>query len=325
MISIIVPVFNNAPTLAALAERVGTALAGESWELLFVNDGSRDDSLTILRKLASTNCQIKVANLSRNFGQHPATNAGMMLARGDEIVFMDADLQDRPEDIPLLLAALRNQDQPVDIVYTIKSERHDPLVTRLTSLVFHYVHSKLTGANIPAGMGTFRAFSRKVLREMLRYQERNILYGPLMVSMGYDCLFVEVPHMERTVGKTSYSFSKRLSLAVSLIIQHTDLPYKFMLIFGGFVVSFALIYAILNIFQYLFYGRILLGGLAVIIQLLLFFSGSSFLALGIIGMYIYNIFRETLHRPRHHIMETININSKESELEAAIPFRDRLD
>jgi len=307
MISIIVPVFNNAPSLAELARRVAAALAGETWELLCVNDGSRDDSLDVLRQLAAADERVKVVALSRNFGQHPATNAGMSVARGDEILFMDADLQDRPEDIPTLLARLRDRSRPVEIVYTVKSERHDNALTRLTSLLFHRTHSRLLGLQGPAGVGTFRAFSRKVLLEMLRYPERNVLYGPLMLSMGYAHDFLPVPHMERPAGASSYTFTKRLGLATAALIRHTDIPYRFFLFLGGGIITFSLLYALFNILQYLIWGRVLLGGLAVIIMLLLFFMGASFLAMGLLGLYIFQIFEEILHRPRFHIAETINL------------------
>ncbi|QLA15809.1 glycosyltransferase family 2 protein [Desulfolutivibrio sulfoxidireducens] len=307
MISIIIPVYNNAPTLAELAERIVTTLAGEDWEIVFVNDGSRDDSLAVLRELAAAAPRIKVVALSRNFGQHPATNAGMVLARGREIVFMDADLQDRPEDIPLLLARLRDRARPVDIVYTVKSERYDAALTRLTSMIFHHVHSRLTGLQAPPGIGTFRAFTRRVMVEMLRYGERNILYGPLMLSMGYAHDFIHVPHMERGAGKSSYSFGKRLGLAVSALVRHTDIPYRIFLFLGGGIIVFSFLYAVFNILQYLFWGRILMGGLEVIILLMLFFMGTSCIAMGLIGLYIFQIFQEALRRPRHHIAETINL------------------
>lgn len=310
VISVIIPVYNNAPTLADLSGRIATALKGEDWEIVFVNDGSRDDSLGVLRKLAAADTRIKVVSLSRNFGQHPATNAGMVLAEGQEIVFMDADLQDRPEDIPLLLTRLRDRAKPVDIVYTVKSERYDAALTRLTSMIFHHVHSRLTGSQAPSGMGTFRAFTRRVLVEMLGYQERNILYGPLMLSMGYAHDFVHVPHKERTEGASSYTFSKRLSLATSVLIRHTDIPHRIFLIIGGGIVGFSFLYAAFNIIQYVFWGRVLLGGLAVIILLLLFFMGATFIALGLLGLYIFQIFQEALRRPRYHIAETINLDPR---------------
>ena len=308
MVSIIVPVYNNAPTLRLLTARLAVALAGESYEIVFVNDGSCDDSLAVLRELAAEDVRVKVVALSRNFGQHPATSAGMARASGDELVFMDADLQDRPEDVPLLLKRLRDHDQPVEIVYTVQSENPEGVLKRLTSQVFHQVHARLTASEAPQGMGTFRAFTRKVLTEMLAYEERNILYGPLMVSMGFAHAFVAVPHMERGHGKSGYNFSKRLGLAVSVLIRHTDIPYRLFLGLGGGIVCLSVLYAALNILEYMIYGRILQGGLVVIILLLLFFMGATFVAIGLLGIYIFQIFQEVLRRPRYHVAQTFNLD-----------------
>lgn len=310
MISIIIPVYNNAPTLSRLAERIDRALVGEELEMLFIDDASRDESLVVLRELAAKDKRIKVLALSRNFGQHPATSAGMYAARGEEILFMDADLQDLPEDIPRLLERLRDKASPVDIVYSIKTERHDTALTRLTSIFFHYVHSRLTNAKSIRGLGTFRAFTKKVLTEMLRYKETNILYGPLMVSMGFSHTFVEVTHMQRAEGKSSYSFFKRLALAISILMRYSDVPYRFFLLFGGGIVLVAFVYALTNILQYFIVGQQLLGGLSVIILLILFFMGATFIALGMLGLYVFQIFQETLRRPRFHVAETINLESE---------------
>ncbi len=309
MVSIVVPVYNNAPTLRPLAERLALTLADEPYEVIFVDDGSRDDSLGVLRQLAAGDARVKVVALSRNFGQHPATNAGMLRASGEAVVFMDADLQDRPEDVPLLLSRLRDPDRPVEIVYTVKAERHDALLTRLTSKLFHTAYARLTGMAVPPGVGTFRAFSRKVLEELLRYEERNILYGPLMFSMGFSHDFLVVSHDPRGHGRTSYNFGKRLALAVNAMIRHTDIPYRFFLSLGGATVAGSILYAIFNILQYIVYGRILMSGLAVIIVLLLFFMGAVFVALGLLGIYIFQIFQEALRRPRFHVAETFNLDA----------------
>ena len=308
MVSIVIPVYNNAPTLRPLAERLALTLTDEPYEVIFVDDGSRDDSLGVLRQLAAGDARVKVVALSRNFGQHPATNAGMVHASGDAVVFMDADLQDRPEDVPMLLARLRDADRPVDVVYTVKAERHDTLFTRLTSKLFHAAYARLTGMAVPLGVGTFRAFSRKVLMELLRYEERNILYGPLMFSMGYAHDFLVVSHDRREHGRTSYNFGKRLALAVNAMIRHTDIPYRLFLSLGGATVAGSILYALFNILQYLVYGRILMSGLAVIIVLLLFFMGTVFVALGLLGIYIFQIFQEALRRPRFHVAQTFNLD-----------------
>jgi dolichol-phosphate mannosyltransferase len=306
MISIVVPVYKNQDTLRLLAERLSLALDGEDYELIMINDGSPDASLEALRDLAGEDHRVKVISLSRNFGQQSATNAGLSRARGDELVIMDADLQDRPEDVPMLLARLRDDSRPVEIVYTVKTVRHDTMFTRLTSKLFHNAYGRLAAVPVPYGVGTFRAFSRMVKEELLRYGERNILYGPLMFSLGFSHDFLDVVHEERIHGQSSYNFSRRLALALNTLIRYTDIPYRLFLGMGAAIVALSLLYAMFNIFQYMVYGRILMGGLALIILLLLFLIGSVFFVLGLLGIYIFQIFQEVLGRPRYHVELTLN-------------------
>lgn len=310
MISIVVPVYNNAPCLEELAHRTGIALAGQDYEIIFVNDGSRDNTLEILRRLCDADPHVKGLSLSRNFGQHPATGAGLEHATGDQIVVMDGDLQDKPEDIPRLLAKLV---PGVEIVYTTKSTNHESLLTRVTSRMFHATYARLTRVNSPADIGTFRAFTRKFLDALLLYKERNILYGPLMVYMGFGHDFVHVPHEERTHGVSSYSFLKRLSLAVNSLVTYTDMPYKALMYLGGGTIAFTVLYGLFNLIQYMVSGRILMGGLTVVVMLILFFGGATFTGLGLLGIYIFRIFQEVLARPRCLIAERFNFPPGEKD------------
>lgn len=306
-ISVVIPVYNNALALTELSTRLANTLDSNfsAYEVIFVNDGSRDNSLSLLKKLAIDNVNLKLLNLSKNFGQHPAICAGFEHATGDFIVLMDADLQDSPEDITELYKKITLED--CDVAYTIKSSDEKLFTSRITSGLYHYVFSKIIGANVPLNIGTFRMFNKNFLSEIRRYKEFNILYGPLMFFMGFKSTFVTLEHHDRKHGKSAYTFSKRLKLAVNSLISYTDIPHKLSVYFGILILLISFLYGISVLAQYLFFGSQLPGGTTLIIFILSIMLGSFMLFLGIIGGYLFRVYQEVLARPRYHIQEKINL------------------
>ena len=303
MISVVIPVYNNAATVEELARRIDAALAQRDYEIIFVNDGSSDDSLERLRRIAAADRRVRPIALARNFGQHPAISAGFEHAAGDAIVLMDADLQDRPEDIPAMLGKLRDG---IDIVYTRKAQGAKSAPGRISSTLYHYVFSSITGSRRFAEIGTLRAFSRKFLAAVLQYRERNVLYGPLMVYMGFNSEFVDVVRDERASGKSSYSFGKRLGLAVNSLISYTDIPHRVSIFVGVALFAGSLLYGGAVLLQYVVFGRALPEGFTLILLMLTLMLGSLMISLGIIGSYVFRVYQEVLRRPRYLIAEKIN-------------------
>lgn len=306
-ISVVIPVFNNASSLNELAKRLSSILdeTSREYEIIFINDGSRDNSNLILREIAHGQSSIKVIALSRNFGQHPAICAGFEHAKGEVIILMDADLQDRPEDIPSLICTLR--DSNADIVYTIKKYRGALIASRLSSTIYHYIFSRIVSANVPLNIGTFRAFNRQFLEALLQFKEVNVLYGPLMFYMGYRSCFLELPYVERAHGRSAYTFAMRLQLAVNSLISYTDIPHKISILFGGFLLAGSFLYSLLVAIQYFFIGSSLPGGSTLILLVLCLTLGSLMMFLGIIGSYIFRVYQEVLNRPRYLVQEKINL------------------
>jgi glycosyltransferase involved in cell wall biosynthesis len=305
-ISVIIPVYNNENTLIELARRLLSTLdaISKEYEIIFINDGSRDNSIQVLKDLAHKKTNIKVISLSRNFGQHPAICAGFEHANGEITVLMDADLQDTPEDIPSLIGKLK--DSKSDIVYSIKSFGDKLVSSRLSSTIYHYIFSKIVKTNVPLNIGTFRVFNRKVLEALLRFKEVNVLYGPLMFYLGYQTCFLELPYRDRANGKSSYTFSKRLQLAVNSLISYTDIPHKLSLLFGGFLLVGSFFYSMVVVIQYLAFGSSLPEGSTLILLVLCLTLGSLMMFLGIIGSYIFRVYQEVLNRPRYLVQEKIN-------------------
>jgi dolichol-phosphate mannosyltransferase len=297
-------VFNNESTLDALCSRLHATLDGGDYEVLLINDGSQDGSLAALKRLASANGRLRVISLSRNFGQHPAIAAALDHASGDVVVLMDADLEDQPEQIPALVRAL--DEGSCDIVYTTKSGEATEGMRGLTSDFYHAIFSRIVGVSLPRNLGTFRVFTRKVLDALRQFPERHVLYGPLMFFIGFQYLIVPAERGTRP-GRSSYTFAKRLRMAVNSLVTYSDLPPKFFAIVGLLMAVLPLVYGAVIVGQYFVIGRRLPPGLTIVVLLVCFLSGVIMLAVGILGLYIFRIFQEVLARPRYLVDETINV------------------
>lgn len=306
-VSVVIPVYNNSDSIEELADRLSNTLVDctTQHEIVFVNDGSTDDSMEILRKVAKRLPAVKVICLSKNYGQHPAICAGFEHARGAAIVLMDADLQDSPEDITSLIDKLR--DTEADIVYTVKNFDIKKPTSRITSTIYHRVFSRIVSTKVPENIGTFRIFNRSFLHAVLQFKESNILYGPLMFYMGFKSCFHELPYRLRPHGKSSYTFSKRLQLAVNSLISYTDIPHKASIAFGAVLLLLTATYTVTIVAQYLLFGSSLPGGSTLILLVLCLTLGSVMTSLGIIGSYVFRVYQQVLQRPRYLIQEKINL------------------
>jgi polyisoprenyl-phosphate glycosyltransferase len=305
-VSVIVPIYNNERTLVELCSRIRAALyiVGADYEIILVNDGSQDGSIRMIRTIAEADPRCIGLFLSRNFGQHPAISAGLEHARGEITVLMDADLQDRPEELPRLLEALGKHE--VDIVYTTFGSV-DGQRTRLTSRAFHLLYSKLTNLDLPSNLGTYRAFSRQVREALLAYPERNAVYGPLMAQMGYEHVYLDVARDAAVGRKTSYTFRKRISLATSAIISYGSALHRFVSIVGFVLTVLSTTYLCALIIQYLSGYRHLVNGQLLLLTITLLMSGVLLMTVGILTAYTYRIFQEVLARPRYHIAHRVGV------------------
>jgi glycosyltransferase involved in cell wall biosynthesis len=310
-LSVVIPVFNNSETLNLLYQRLCGAFSNYNleYEIIFINDGSKDNSFQILTEIAEQNLNVKVLSLSKNYGQHPAICAGFEVVRGEYIVLMDADLQDNPDDIVLLLENIQAKD--VDILYTIRTSNCNNQSTRITSKIYHFIFSKIVRAYVPNNIGTFRIFNKKFLKAILKFKEQDILYGPLMFYMGYKTDFIKLSYIESNEKKSGYSFSKRVSLAVNSLISYTDIPIKFFLSLGSGFLILSIIYLLIIVIQYYSEGANLPNGLTLIIILMSMGFGCMMVSIGIIGIYLFRVYQSVLNRPRYLIQQTINYMEEE--------------
>ncbi|MFB0527749.1 MAG: glycosyltransferase family 2 protein [bacterium] len=302
--SVVVPVYNEKEVLSELYKRMTSVMdkLGEPYEIVFVNDGSNDGSLELMKTLYSQDSRVKIINFSRNFGHQIAITAGLDYASGEAVITIDADLQDPPEVIPSLIDKWK---EGFDVAYGIREKRAGESFFKLsTASVFYRFLGKITDTNIPADTGDFRLMSRKVVDSLKNIRERNRFVRGLVSWVGYRQIGVNYKREKRFAGRTKYPLRKMLKFAIDGISSFSFLPLR-IASYGGFVISgLGLIYAVYAIFIKLFTTKAVPGWASLMVAIL-FLGGVQLIAIGIIGEYIARIGQETKQRPLYIIKEII--------------------
>jgi polyisoprenyl-phosphate glycosyltransferase len=299
-LSVVIPVYRSEFALRILCERITMSLADldGSYEIIFVDDRSPDGSWKLIAKLAKEFPTVKAVRLSRNFGQHYAITAGLDLANGDWVVVMDGDLQDRPEEIPNLLA---KGEEGFDIVLAQRVKRADALRKRASSVIFYKCFSLLSGFSMDPSVGTFRIMRRPVVEALRSMRESRRLFGGFVQWVGFETGYVEVQHDPRIEGKSSYGWRKLLKLALDGIVAFSNRPL-YLSIAIGFLVSVAsAVYGLSLVIGFLIDRRIGISGWLSTMTVTSFIGGLILLNLGITGIYVGRIYDETKRRPLYVI------------------------
>jgi len=302
-LSVVIPVFNEAPSLGDLYDRLGQTLkeTGQAYEIIFVDDGSQDGSVDILRALHAQDRAVRVVRFNRNYGQHAAVLAGMERARGDVVVTLDADLQNPPEEIPRLLARL---EKGVDVVGGWRTQRHDWWLRRAASWAVNRVTSAIVGVRMRDYGCMLRAYRRSIVERIVACQEASQFIPALANTFATSVAEVPVDHDPRAHGRSRYGLLRLLSLNFDLLTGFSLLPIQAVSLTGIAVAVLGLGFAI-----FLGFRRLLLGpevqGVFTLFAILFFFVGIQILALGLIGEYIGRIYQEVRRRPRYVISEVL--------------------
>ncbi|MDD5301353.1 MAG: glycosyltransferase family 2 protein [Gallionella sp.] len=295
LISVVAPVYKAESCLDELYRRLKAALESISpdFEIVLVEDCGGDNSWQVIERLAAIDSRVRGIQFSRNFGQHYGITAGLDHCRGDWVVVMDCDLQDRPEEIPRLYAKAQ---QGYDIVLARRGARRDPLLKRVTSWLFYKLFSYLADIDYDAQTGNFRIMSRKVVTNFLRMREQLRFFGGLLQWMGFPTASIEVEHAERFEGNSTYTFAKLWKLAADTIIAYSDKPLRLAVRFGFMMAFLAFCYGMFILGHALFYGSPIPGWNSLIVSLY-FIGGIIISILGIIGIYLGKTFDESKKRP----------------------------
>jgi len=302
LISVVVPVYNEEECLESLFERLDKLQAGceDSFGFVFVDDGSRDRSLEIIRGLAGAHDNVSYVSFSRNFGHEVATTAGLDYADGDAVVIIDADLQDPPEVIPELIAKWREGFQ---VVYAQRRVRRgETWFKRISAWMFYRFMGALCNVEIPPDTGDFRLMDRRVILEVRRCREHSRFIRGLVSWVGFKQAGVLYDRDERHGGETKYGVLKLILLALDAVIGFSHVPLRWGSYLGMLVCLFSILMAVYIVAKKLIWG-IEIPGYALMTTGVFFLGGTQLLMLGLLGEYVGRIYRESQQRPLYIVAE----------------------
>jgi len=301
-IAFVIPVYRNARAVTVtyenLARLVGAELAGWRYSMVFVDDGSDDGSLDELRAIRARDERVTVISFTRNFGQMAAMLAGFKHASGDVVVHLSADLQDPVDVIPRLVNAWRNGDE---VVIAYRANREDGWGARLWSRLFYRV-VRMSYPQMPRGGFDCILLDRVVMDAFNRIEVRNRFFQGDVLWFGYRTTFIPYTRQRRTIGRSQYTFFKRLKNALDAILDSSYLPIRFISAVGVVIALFGFVYAVDIVYARLMH-QIPVEGWAPIMILLLIIGGLIMLMLGIIGEYIWRIYDEVRGKPNYVIRQ----------------------
>lgn len=301
-VSVVVPAYNEEGNIARLADELTNVLKQyNSYEIIFVNDGSIDKTLDAVKKLRIRNNNIHYISLSRNFGHQYALKAGLDKSMGDFVISMDADLQHPAALIPKMIEEWQNGN---DIVYTVrKDKKTESLFKRSTSKLYYKVFNFLTGLNMPSGTADFRGMDKKAVEVLKNMPEKTLFLRGLVFWMGFKQKAITYQVHPRFAGKSAYTLQKMFSLALAGATSFSVKPLR-VAIYAGFIVAMlGCLFTAYVLYMKLF-GGATISGWASIMCVLLILGGSQLFMMGIIGEYIGMIFMEMKKRPSYIIDET---------------------
>jgi polyisoprenyl-phosphate glycosyltransferase len=307
-LSVIIPVFNEEKNVALLHQRLMEVIQkiSGSYELVFVNDGSRDQTLQLVKNIATTDSHVKYINFSRNFGHQIAVTAGLDYCSGEAIVIIDADLQDPPELIADMYAKMK---EGYDVVYAKrKSRQGETFMKKLTAKVFYRLLQRITSVNIPVDTGDFRIISHKIVKVLKQMPEQQKYLRGQIAWAGYRQTYIEYERQQRHAGETGWPYRKMIRFALDGITSFSNFPLKFATASGiiVFVISFLLmLYALYSRFV----TKEFVAGWTSLMLVVLFIGGIQLLSIGIIGEYISRMSANVRNRPLY-IVEDTNIKEE---------------
>ena len=313
-LSLIVPVYNESSNLDLFYERVLKVLKplNVSYEILFIDDGSKDDSLEKLLEIRGRDSKVKVVQFSRNFGKEIAVSAGLDLAEGKAAIPIDADLQDPPELIPSLIEKWK---AGYDVVYAKRTKRMgESWLKRWTASLFYRLIAKMTNIDIPEDAGDYRLLSRAAVEQLKRLRERHRFMKGLFTWVGFKQTAVFFERDPRYSGKTKWSYWKLWNFAIEGITSFSYIPLQAASYLGLLVSVFAFFYGVFIIVFKLLHG-IAVPGYASLMAAVLFLGGIQLLTLGILGEYIGRIYDEVKQRPLYVIHKTYGFDNPEVQVE----------
>jgi len=303
LLSVVVPIFNEEENIRLLHERSCGVVQklNAQLEFIFVNDGSRDNSLAIIKLLAAAHSNVKFIDFSRNFGHQIAVTAGLDIAKGDAVVIIDADLQDPPELIAEMFAKWQ---EGFEVVYAKRKERRgENFFKKFSAKLFYRVINKMISFNIPMDTGDFRIIDRKIVDVLKSMPEQQKFLRGQISWAGFKQTYVEYDRDPRHAGETGYTFKKMIKFALDGITSFSDAPLKLASLIGFIVSGFAFLMILYALYAR-FISRDYVQGWTSLMLAVLFLGGIQLICLGMIGEYISRVANNIKNRPLYIVRET---------------------
>lgn len=309
--SVVIPVYNEEEVVNECYSRIKKVMdsTNEKYEIIFVNDGSKDNTRQMLKEICRVDGNVKLIDFSRNFGHQSAITAGMNYSIGQAVVVIDADLQDPPE---VILRMLEKWREGYQVVYGKRLKREgESIFKKATAKVFYRILARLTEFDIPVDAGDFRLIDRKVCDALNKMDEKNRYVRGIISWLGFNTTYVEFVREKRYAGKTKYPLRKMLKFATDAVVSFSYKPLRITSYLGMTLSGVSFIYLIIALFLKLFNVIDTVQGWMSIVAISLFFNGIVLLVLGIMGEYIGRIYDEVKARPLYVVNEFVNFNGKD--------------
>jgi len=306
MYSIILPVYNESENIYILYDRLSSVMKnmGKPYEIMFVNDGSVDETRDMLTRIHDKDRCVKVINFSRNFGHQMAVTAGLTYCSGEYIAVIDADLQDPPEILPRFFAKLEEGN---DVVYAIRTHRKEGIIKRLSYFLFYRILRKVANISIPLDSGDFCVMRRRVVEAINAMPERNRFIRGLRSFVGFIQVGLEYERDARIAGKSKYTFRKLMRLAFDGIVSFSYVPLQILTVVGFLFFILSIVGSLATVYFKLFTSIYIPRGFPTTIIAIMFIGGMNMLALGTIGEYIGRIYDEVKRRHPYIIESSLGI------------------
>ncbi|HEY7005673.1 MAG TPA: glycosyltransferase family 2 protein [Sphingomicrobium sp.] len=310
LLSVVVPVKNEEAAILPFVERVSAILDGialnQSWEILFIDDGSTDGTLAAIAAANINERRVRALSLSRNFGKEAALSAGLDHARGRAVIPMDVDMQDPPEVLPEMVAKWLDG---YEMVFGVRRSRtQDSFAKRLTASLYYRAHNAVSRDKIPENAGDFRLLDRKVVEVIRKLPERNRFMKGLFAWAGFKQAAVEYDRVERENGTSKFGYWKLWTLALDGITSASTVPLRIWSYVGAVIALFAIGFAGWLALDTMFFGNPVPGYASIMVSVL-FLGGIQLISLGVLGEYVGRILTETKQRPLYVVRDTIGIDA----------------
>ncbi len=302
-VSVVIPVCNEQDNLAELYARLVRALeeVEPDFEIIFIDDGSRDRSLEILAQLAQNDARVSALTFARNFGHQAAISAGLDQARGSAVIVMDADLQDPPEVLGQFIAKWREGN---DVVYAIRARRKESWLKRASYAAFYRLLQRVANINIPLDAGDFCIMDRRVVDLLINMPERNRFVRGIRSWVGLEQVGLPYERAARRAGETKYSYGRLITLALDGLVSFSYVPLRVISMMGIGVSIISILLAIIYTIQKVFWG-LSPPGFPTTIVAIFFLAGIQLITIGVIGEYVGRIFEEVKRRPMYVVRQVI--------------------